>query len=357
VFEISGFKDNTPNGIDFISCLNCIHFFSPNKLLIFFAKVSEMLKQEGRFYLMHDSGKIDTDAVKFIESLSITKEAYNSLSESERKRVDQQLGSLFTSPKAKLGGIHAKISFIINKLKERNFHYPTFINKEIMEKFTKVGADLFYPSSDFIKEIAKVVGLNLIETGARVVMEGGIPQEVEANSEEANSLWYIFEKDSTSSLGRSGEESFRNSEGFKQILRETERADEERKRKGETINPADQKKAEGLYNRARGWFDKGKQAQGIQCLKEAATLGYANAQCDLGVMYFKGTGIQKNEEEGVKWFKKAADQNFDMGQFNYGFAMLKKGNKEIAYEYLKKAAEQGYADAKHILGGGRFAIA
>jgi len=395
-FERAEFKNNVPNGVDFISCLNCGHFFSPYKFLMFFARVSEILKGGGKFYFLHDSFKEDVEAVKLVESLSFTKEYYNSLSESERQLANQrQVALLLKHPITKIGILHARNSFIINRLKERNLHYPTFVNKSIMEKFMKVGTDQFYPPIDFIKEIAEVVRLNLIETGARFVKEGGIPTEIGDNPEEANSLWYIFEKDRTSSLGGSDEESFRNSERFKQLFLETKQADEERTTvefksapwypfaeeiwspfKGQvaalvsnergdvekvpvkkTIDPATQKKAEDLFKSAQGLFDQGKQIEGIQCLKEAATLGYVNAQCDLGVIYFKGTGVQKDEEEGLKWFKEAADQDYVKAQFNFGFAMLQRGNKEVAYEYLKKAADQGHANARLIIQGDSFMVA
>ena len=47
-------------------------------------------------------------------------------------------------------------------------------------------------------------------------------------------------------------------------------------------------------------------AVGSSCL--AAEQGYAPAQYNLGVMYANGEGVAKNDEQAVKWYRKAAEQ-------------------------------------------------
>ena len=42
-----------------------------------------------------------------------------------------------------------------------------------------------------------------------------------------------------------------------------------------------------------------------------AKQGEAYAQYNLGLIYFKGEGVPKNDTEAVKWFRKAADQGHD----------------------------------------------
>ena len=41
------------------------------------------------------------------------------------------------------------------------------------------------------------------------------------------------------------------------------------------------------------------------------TGGNAKSQLDLGWMYLDGVGVNKDEKEAAKWFKKAADQGFE----------------------------------------------
>ena len=49
-----------------------------------------------------------------------------------------------------------------------------------------------------------------------------------------------------------------------------------------------------------------------------AMQGEAYAQYNLGLIYFKGEGVPKNDAEAVKWFRKAADQGHAKAQFNQG---------------------------------------
>ncbi|GHT32760.1 hypothetical protein AGMMS49592_0010 [Endomicrobiia bacterium] len=39
-----------------------------------------------------------------------------------------------------------------------------------------------------------------------------------------------------------------------------------------------------------------------------AEQGFAEAQYNLGVMYYKGEGVKQDYKEAIKWFKKAAEQ-------------------------------------------------
>ena len=82
--------------------------------------------------------------------------------------------------------------------------------------------------------------------------------------------------------------------------------------------------------------------------------GDANAQCDLGVMYFTGNGLTKNVQKAVYWTQKAADQGHLMAITNMGYAYLNGigvtqdyGRARMAYEV---AANRGYAHAQSDLG-------
>jgi len=48
--------------------------------------------------------------------------------------------------------------------------------------------------------------------------------------------------------------------------------------------------------------------------KAKAVKGDAKAQYTLGFFYDNGTGVEKDEKEAVKWYRKAAEQNFAEAQ-------------------------------------------
>lgn len=91
----------------------------------------------------------------------------------------------------------------------------------------------------------------------------------------------------------------------------------------------------------------------ISWIKRAAEEGRANWQCNLGVCYFYGEGIEKNMSEASKWYKKAAEQGEAKAQFNLGLGYY--NGEGVPQDYAEaiywfgKASEQGNADAQlHI---------
>ena len=84
-----------------------------------------------------------------------------------------------------------------------------------------------------------------------------------------------------------------------------------------------------------------------------AAQGNADAQYGLGLLYFKGEGVPKNDALAVKWFRKAADQGNADAQSFLGFLYYKgqgiPQNYATAAEWFRKAAVQGNAEAKNFL--------
>ena len=76
------------------------------------------------------------------------------------------------------------------------------------------------------------------------------------------------------------------------------------------------------YNEAVRWFRK------------AADQGLADAQFNLGIMYFHGEGIAQDLNEAVRWIRKASDQGFANAQVNLG--ALYYAGKGVTQD-LKKA--------------------
>ncbi|WP_048942707.1 tetratricopeptide repeat protein, partial [Haemophilus influenzae] len=67
-----------------------------------------------------------------------------------------------------------------------------------------------------------------------------------------------------------------------------------------------------------------------------------------------GQGVKQDDFEAVKWFRKAAEQGYAEAKFNLGHMYSKgRGVKQDDFEavnWYRKAAEQGDADAQAILG-------
>ena len=85
-----------------------------------------------------------------------------------------------------------------------------------------------------------------------------------------------------------------------------------------------------------------------------AEQGDAKAQSALGFMYANGYGVQQDDAEAVKWYRKAADQGYPRAQSALGF-MYDRGrgvpqDDGEAVKWYRKAAEQGDAGAQNWLG-------
>jgi TPR repeat protein len=88
-------------------------------------------------------------------------------------------------------------------------------------------------------------------------------------------------------------------------------------------------------------------------LVKKAEAGDAKAQCDLGICYNKGEGVDKDEKEAVRWYSKAAEQGNARAQFYLG-ACYDNGtgverDEKAAFELWTKSADQGDVEAKKAL--------
>ena len=80
-------------------------------------------------------------------------------------------------------------------------------------------------------------------------------------------------------------------------------------------------------------------------IRKAAEQGNADAQFNLGWMYYEGEGVPKDDAEAARWFLKSAEQGIATAQFNLG-EMYKEGigvpqDDAEAAKWYRKAAEQG----------------
>lgn len=82
----------------------------------------------------------------------------------------------------------------------------------------------------------------------------------------------------------------------------------------------------------------------ISCYRKSMEAGYPDSMNRLAYFYYLGDGMQKDEKEGIRLFKKA----FSKGHLKAGTALgmlylfdEKRGSKKEGFRYTKKAAEGG----------------
>ena len=98
----------------------------------------------------------------------------------------------------------------------------------------------------------------------------------------------------------------------------------------------------------QGEFGSGIEA--IINLKKSSEERNAKAQYDLGVMYYKGEGVEKDDKKAFKWFTKSAEQGNANAQYNLGSMHGLEMDYKKAVEWYTKSAEQGNANAQFNLG-------
>jgi len=83
---------------------------------------------------------------------------------------------------------------------------------------------------------------------------------------------------------------------------------------------ADQGHAEAQYQLGDLYYStvNGGEAEAAKWYRKAADQGHAEAQFHIGDCYAEGTGVAKDEVEAIKWFRKAADQGCVWAQYRLG---------------------------------------
>jgi hypothetical protein len=117
----------------------------------------------------------------------------------------------------------------------------------------------------------------------------------------------------------------------------------------QTMSPSDMFELGEKY-----YFDDKNYTEAAKWYRMSAEEGYAEAQYELGAMYYGGEGITQNNSEALKWFRKSADQGNSDAQNSLGHMyQLGDGVKENLSEAVKwyqKSAEQGNKYAQYNLG-------
>ena len=94
--------------------------------------------------------------------------------------------------------------------------------------------------------------------------------------------------------------------------------------------------------------------EAVKWYRKAAEQNYAPGQALLGWCYDRGQGVSKDEVEAVKWYRKAATQNFAKAQYNLALCYAKGRGVEQDYleaaRWVRKAVEQNLPEAQSSLG-------
>ena len=106
-----------------------------------------------------------------------------------------------------------------------------------------------------------------------------------------------------------------------------------------------------MYFKGEGVEQNKKEA--IDLLRKAADGGHGKAQYSLAVICDKGDGTPQDKQEAVKWYRKAAEQGHAQSQFDLG-VMYTNGegvskDRAEAVKWLRKAAGQGIVNAQKLL--------
>lgn len=95
-------------------------------------------------------------------------------------------------------------------------------------------------------------------------------------------------------------------------------------------------------------------AEATRWSRRAAEQGDAVGQCNLGVAYRSGRGVEKDDIEAARWFRLAAEQGVAVAQFNLALMYLVgegvPKDVEQAVRWFCLAGEQGDAGAQRNLG-------
>lgn len=97
-----------------------------------------------------------------------------------------------------------------------------------------------------------------------------------------------------------------------------------------------------------------KKAVSLDELRGRALQGDAEAQNKLGAAYYNGTGVGKDIDEALRWFRTASDKGYARAQYNLAILYYQGDGVERDYQealrWFDRAARQGLAEAQYNIG-------
>jgi len=111
-----------------------------------------------------------------------------------------------------------------------------------------------------------------------------------------------------------------------------------------------------------GWFDVQVRAQSaLDDVRANAEAGLASAQRRLGLMYAGGRGVEQDDAEAARWFRRAGEQGEPRAQASLGFSYaLGKGvplDYVEAYRWLDLAVVRSSGENRELFQRNREAVA
>ena len=106
--------------------------------------------------------------------------------------------------------------------------------------------------------------------------------------------------------------------------------------------------ADELYEQGKALYDAKDYTAALAKLKPAAEKGHKKAQYRVGRCYDKGHGVEENNQEAVRWYKKSADQGYYKAEYQMARACLKgKGGMKVDEKKARSWAKQATGGKKH----------
>jgi len=101
-------------------------------------------------------------------------------------------------------------------------------------------------------------------------------------------------------------------------------------------------------------YQNGDFATALRLSRPMADQGDARAQTLVGLIYYNGRGVPRDDPEATRWFRRAADQGDATAQFYLGVVYFEgRGVPQNYFEgakWYRRAADQGNAQAQYNLG-------
>lgn len=109
-----------------------------------------------------------------------------------------------------------------------------------------------------------------------------------------------------------------------------------------------------MIERARAFLADKKYKEAAELYQAAAESGSAEAEYELGKLYYNGIGVEENKTEAIRLFVRSAEQGYERAEFRLGAAYqlgwdIEKNTRQAFYWY-KRAADHGNLKAMLYIG-------
>ena len=84
--------------------------------------------------------------------------------------------------------------------------------------------------------------------------------------------------------------------------------------------------------------------------QRAAEQGMHDAVLAMGWFYLNGVGVEPDEEEAVRWYRKSARQGDPRAMFSLGYIAYMSRDFSEALNWFTRADEKGHARSKYWIG-------